>query len=127
MNLNCFVPQQREDETVEEIEVTLEEIKAINFVDVEGLKYKKCAKKMKLSVNELQYIIINARKKIGRALTEGRVIRIIEEQPIKMLCKFRCAVCGEIYNIDYTKNEIICPLCFSKEIMTNKEAGFCNM
>lgn len=127
MNLNYFIPQQRTDETIEEVEITLEEIEAINFIDVEGLKYKTCAKKMKLSVNELQCIIINARKKIGRALIEGSVIRIIEEQPIKTLCKFRCAVCGEIYKIDYTKNEIICPLCFSNTIMTNKEAGFCNV
>ena len=49
----------------------------------------------------------------------------INEQPkCNTLCKFRCAVCGQIYKIDYTREYIKCPLCLSSKIMTNEEAGF---
>lgn len=128
MSLNCFIPQEIKNTKLEEIEITLKEMQAIKLVDVDGLKYKKSAKKMKISIYEFDKLITNARKNIAIALLEGKVIKFIDEitieEEITTLCKFRCAVCGEIYIIDYTQSEIECPMCFSSKIMTNKEAGF---
>lgn len=128
MDLNCFMPQQKKQIKLETVEITLNEIQAIKLMDVDGLKDKKCAKKMKISTDEFNKLIANARKNIAIALLEGKVIKIIDEitieDEITTLCKFRCAVCGEIYIIDYTQSKIECPMCFSIKIMTNKEAGF---
>ncbi|HSQ88370.1 DUF134 domain-containing protein [Romboutsia sp.] len=129
MDLKCFIPQQTKDEKIEEVEITSKEMQAIKLIDVYGLKDKKCAKKMKISMHEFEELITNARKKIATALIEGKTIKIIDLKPIEnkitTLCKFRCAVCGEIYTINYTQSKISCPLCFSSNIMTNEEAGFC--
>lgn len=126
MDLNCFIPQQTK---LEEVEITSKEMQAIKLIDVDGLKYKKCAKKMKISIDEFKELVTNARKKITIALIEGKPIKIIDPKPIEKeiatSCKFRCAVCGEIYTINYTQSKIACPLCFSSNIMTNEEAGFC--
>ena len=128
MDLNYFMPQQTKQTKLETVEITLNEIQAIKLMDVDGLKDKKCAKKMKISTDEFNKLIVNARKNIAVALLEGKVIKIIDEitieDEITTLCKFRCAVCGEIYIIDYTQSKIECPMCFSIKIMTNKEAGF---
>jgi predicted DNA-binding protein (UPF0251 family)/DNA-directed RNA polymerase subunit RPC12/RpoP len=122
------MPQQKKQIKLETVEITLNEIQAIKLMDVDGLKDKKCAKKMKISTDEFNKLIANARKNIAIALLEGKVIKIIDEitieDEITTLCKFRCAVCGEIYIIDYTQSKIECPMCFSIKIMTNKEAGF---
>jgi len=122
------MPQQTKQTKLETVEITLNEIQAIKLMDVDGLKDKKCAKKMKISTDEFNKLVANARKNIAVALLEGKVIKIIDEitieDEITTLCKFRCAVCGEIYIIDYTQSEIECPMCFSSKIMTNKEAGF---
>ena len=74
-------------------------------------------------------ILNKAREKVTKALIDKDEINIIDisvnEQPkCSTLCKFRCAVCGQIYEIDYTKEDIKCPLCLSSKIMTNEEAGF---
>jgi len=128
MGLNCFIPQETKNTKLEEAEITLKEMQAIKLMDVDGLKDKKCAKQMKISIYEFNKLVDNARKNIAVALLEGKAIKIIDkitiEDEITTLCKFRCAVCGEIYIIDYTQSEIECPMCFSSKIMTNKEAGF---
>jgi len=122
------MPQQTKQIKLETVEITLNEIQAIKLMDIDGLKDKKGAKKMKISTDEFNKLVANARKNIAVALLEGKVIKIIDEitieDEITTLCKFRCAVCGEIYIIDYTQSEIECPMCFSSKIMTNKEAGF---
>lgn len=122
MDLNYFISQETKYTKLEEVEITLKEMQAIKLMDIDGLKDKKCAKEMKISIYELNELVANARKNIAVALLEGKIIKIIDE--ITTLCKFRCAVCGEIYIIDYTQSEIACPMCFSSKIMTNKEAGF---
>ena len=126
MDLNYFIPKQTK---LEEVEITSKEMQAIKLVDVYGFKGKKCAKEMKISMQEFEELIMNARRKVGTALIEGKTIRIIDLKPIEneitTVCKFRCAVCGEIYTINYTQSKIACPLCFSTNVMTNKEAGFC--
>ena len=97
--------------------------------DINNFNDKKCASIMSISVKEYNDILNKAREKVTKALIDKDEINIIDisvnEQPkCTTLCKFRCAVCGQIYEIDYTKEDIKCPLCLSSKIMTNEEAGF---
>lgn len=126
---NCFTPYQTESSKNEDIKLTFIEMEIIRLSDIEFLSDKKAAKKMSMTVEDYKKLLINARKKIAIALLDGVVIKIIDKEDIKTeintLCKFRCAICGEIYNINYLNDKIICPLCNSTKIMKNKEAGFC--
>ena len=126
---NYFTPQQTKAVEIIEVELTLREIEAIRLTDLECLNDKKVAKKMDLTLDELKKLLNNARKKISRALVDGIAIKIIDKEEVKeeitTLCKFRCAICGEIYTVNYLNSEIVCPLCNSNKIMTNEDAGFC--
>lgn len=111
------------------VELTTIELKALELKDINNFNDKKCASIMNTDIKEYNNILNNAREKITKALIDGDEISIIDisinEQPkCNTLCKFRCAVCGQIYEIDYTKEDIKCPLCLSSKIMTNEEAGF---
>ena len=103
------------------VELTTIELKALELKDINNFNDKKCASIMSISVKEYNDILNKARDK-----DEINIIDIsVNEQPkCTTLCKFRCAVCGQIYEIDYTKEDIKCPLCLSSKIMTNEEAGF---
>src|SRR5699024_4953646 len=111
------------------VELTTIELKALELKDINNFNDKKCANIMDIDIKEYNNILNNARAKITKALIDGAEISIIEinlndEPKCNTLCKFRCAVCGQIYEIDYTKEDIKCPLCLSSKIMTNEEAGF---
>ena len=111
------------------VELTTIELKALELKDINNFNDKKCASIMNTDIKEYNNILNHAREKITKALIDGDEISIIDisvnEQPkCNTLCKFRCAVCGQIYEIDYTKEDIKCPLCLSTKIMTNEEAGF---
>ena len=81
------------------VELTTIELKALELKDINNFNDKKCA------INIID-------------------ISVNDEPKCTTLCKFRCAICGQIYEIDYTKEDIKCPLCLSSKIMTNEEAGF---
>ena len=111
------------------VELTTIELKALELKDIKKFNDKKCASVMNIDIKEYNNTLNNAREKITRALIDGYEISIIdisinEKSKCNTLCKFRCAACGQIYEIDYTREDIKCPLCLSSKIMTNEEAGF---
>ena len=111
------------------VELKTIELKALELKNINNFNDKKCASIINVDIKEYNNILNNAREKITKALIDGDEISITdisvnEEIKCNTLCKFRCAVCGQIYEIDYTKEDIKCPLCLSNKIMTNEEAGF---
>src|SRR5699024_11973140 len=95
------------------VELTTIELKALELKDINNFNDKKCANIMDIDIKEYNNILNNARAKITKALIDGAEISIIEinlndEPKCNTLCKFRCAVCGQIYEIDYTKEDIKC-------------------
>ncbi|MGL5331200.1 MAG: DUF134 domain-containing protein [Peptostreptococcaceae bacterium] len=110
-----------------EIKITFQEVQVIKLIDVDNLNIKSCSKKMNLSIDEVNMLLSSARKKLASSLIDGKTIKLLPQQTkekITTLCKFRCAVCGEIYTVNYLESKILCPLCYSNKIMSNKEAGF---
>ena len=120
----------RNDE-LEEIKLTKDEIEAINLKDIKGYTKKECSKRMGISNKDFQQLVKEARKKILIALIEGKSIKItveeeVEEEDLQDLkvCKFRCAICGYIYYVNYEYQDIVCPKCNSTKVMSSEEAGF---
>lgn len=128
MSINHINNQDINKPSEKSIKITPIEVEAIKLIDIENLKNKRCAKRLKMSDDQFSNIVLSARKKMATSIIENIPITIeesIPEKKITTICKFRCAVCGEIYMVNYLNNEIICPLCNSNKVMTNKEAGFC--
>lgn len=128
--INYFVSTEFNEDIIndeEVIEISPAELKVLKL---KNINEKKCAKEMNLTTKEFKNIRSSLDNKITKALTEGISIIIKDEKEIdpedivKTICKFKCAICGKIFTINYEKDEIICPLCLSSKVMTSNEAGF---
>ncbi|QJA07822.1 DUF134 domain-containing protein [Romboutsia sp. CE17] len=124
----------RGNDSLNEVELSKDEIEAINLMDAQGFSKKKASKKMGISQKDFEKIINEARKKVAKFLSEGNTIKVtVKEENITVeedlseikACKFRCATCGYIYYVKYEFQDIICPKCNSKKVMTSEDAGFC--
>lgn len=122
---NYFIPWEKKDCEIEEVEIKVEELEAIRLKDIEGLTQEECASKMEISRQTFQNIIESGRKKIAIALTEGKAIRIAGGHYTTKFCKFKCAKCGYVYTVKYEQDKIICPKCSSTEVMCGKKESFC--
>lgn len=71
-----FKPQGIPLRNLEFIELTKEELESIKLKDFDSLDQKNSAKKMNTSQSSFQRIITSARKKITKAIIEGRAIKI---------------------------------------------------
>jgi len=63
---------------LEIIELTTEEAEALRLRNIEDLEQEEAAKKMNTSQSTFQRILSSAYKKITKALTEGKAIKIIK-------------------------------------------------
>ncbi|MBO3443059.1 DUF134 domain-containing protein [Clostridium sp. CCUG 7971] len=128
--LNYFVSSELDEKDLKGIEINPLELKALTLKDVKDLNDKNSSKEMNISSKEFEGLLKSARKKITEALINGTSIIVKDEKEIRpediitTLCTFRCATCGSIYTINYEKEDIICPICFSTKVMTSEEAGF---
>ena len=71
-----FKPRAVPLSILKEVELTLDELEALRFCDLENLEQERAAEKMKISQSTLQRILSSARKKIAEALIEGKAINI---------------------------------------------------
>lgn len=61
-------------------ELTVEEFEAVRLKHAENLDQTAAAKRMRTSQSTFQRILDSANKKIGRALAEGKAIKINQDQ-----------------------------------------------
>jgi predicted DNA-binding protein (UPF0251 family) len=62
--------------SLEEVDLSLDEVEAVRLADLEGIDQTKAAKKMKISQSTFQRTLESAHKKIAQALILGRAIRM---------------------------------------------------
>ena len=65
-----------EHEAGEEINMTVDEFKAIRLIDLLGLNQEECSKRMNIARTTAQAIYNSARKKLARCLVEGADLRV---------------------------------------------------
>ncbi|MBS3817472.1 MAG: DUF134 domain-containing protein [Candidatus Thermoplasmatota archaeon] len=69
----CFSASQADEE---EVVLKVEEVETLRLVDLENLNQEEAASKMGVSRKTLWNDLKSARKKVAKALTEGKTIRI---------------------------------------------------
>ena len=62
--------------TLEEVVLTLDELEALRLKDMEGLEQHDCAARMGVAQSTLQRILVTARRKLVRAIVEGKALRV---------------------------------------------------
>lgn len=71
-----FKPAGIKTKTLKEIILTVDEYEAVRLKDLENLDQKEAAVKMEISQPTFNRLLSSARKKIAKALVEGKAIRI---------------------------------------------------
>lgn len=83
-----------------EIEVlTVEELEAFRLVDHEGLEQEEAAKRMKISRKTLWRLLESARKKVAKALIDGKAIEIKGGAYVLGKRIFECFNCGYVWEV----------------------------
>lgn len=74
--ITYFKPRGVTLSSLEEINLTLDQVEAIRLADFKGLDQIEAAKKMKISQSTFQRILTVAHKKIAEALVKGKAIKM---------------------------------------------------
>ena len=77
--INYFKPRATPLSSLEEVNLTVDELEAIRLHDLGDCNQSKCAQKMKISSSTFQRILVSAHKKIAEALIKGKAIKIITD------------------------------------------------
>ena len=75
-----FKPRAVPLSVLEEVDLSIDELEALRLCDLKDLEQKEAAKKMEVSQSTLQRVLTSARKKVAKALTEGKAIKIRKKQ-----------------------------------------------
>ncbi|PIR06728.1 MAG: hypothetical protein COV55_02710 [Candidatus Komeilibacteria bacterium CG11_big_fil_rev_8_21_14_0_20_36_20] len=78
-NVTYFKPRGVPMSTLDEVQLTTEEVEALRLKNIKDLDQNECAKKMKTSQSTFQRILSSAYKKIAEALINGKAIKIINK------------------------------------------------
>ncbi|MBI1387351.1 MAG: DUF134 domain-containing protein [bacterium] len=96
-----YKPQGVSSRKLQEEELNLDEIEAIRLADVEGLYHEQAAQRMDVSRATFGRIVQSARRKIARAIIEGKAIRIGGGNVSYVEMRdFRCGDCGHLWSIE---------------------------
>ncbi len=75
-NATWFKPTGVPLRDLEEVVLTFDEIEAVRLADAEGLYQEQVAEQMKVSRPTVGRILASARKKVAKALVQGKAIRM---------------------------------------------------
>lgn len=108
-----FQPVGLDEQPQEEL-ITVDEIEALRLKDLEGFDQETCAVEMDVAQSTFQRILTAARKKLSRAILEGKAIRIEGGDYMLIPYRLECGDCG--YGWTHTARPggydgINCPRC----------------
>jgi predicted DNA-binding protein (UPF0251 family) len=126
-----FKPQGIPMVALEQETLTVDEYEAIRLVDSEGLDQQQAAKHMGISRATCARIMESAHRKVAKALTEGKAIRIEGGNVVLKRNRFRCMDCGALWEGDISADAMIehpspsCPTCQSDRVIDfARQAGW---
>jgi len=113
--IRCFRPEKDDIDDLLPIEINIDEFEAIRLRDYLNIQQKKSAELMGISQPTFHRILVSARKKISKALIEGKSIIIIGQDYSTDESRYKCKACGFEW-INPGKEYDKCPDCQSEDI-----------
>jgi len=110
-----FTPDTPGEDKVETLKITMEEFESLRLKDYQEIQQKKAAEIMDISQPTFHRTLNSARKKISRALVEGKIIQIKGGDYFMDKKGYQCKNCGfqwQSASKEYDK----CPDCDSENI-----------
>lgn len=113
--IRCFKPERDDLDSLKPIEITIDEFEAIRLRDYHDIQQKRSAEIMGISQPTFHRTLTSARKKISKALIDGKTIVIVGGDYITGKNRYKCNLCGfEWRNPEKEYDE--CPDCESNDI-----------
>ncbi|MFH1507162.1 MAG: DUF134 domain-containing protein [Candidatus Omnitrophota bacterium] len=114
---NYFKPRGIPVDSLEEVNLSMDELEAIRLADLEGMYQEDACGKMNISRQTFGNIINSAHKKIADSLVNSKALRI-EGGAVKMTERhFTCYDCKNEWSLPYgTGRPSECPSCKSSNI-----------
>ena len=119
--IRCFKPENENLNSLSPIKINIDEFEAIRLRDYLDIQQKKSAELMGISQPTFHRILISARKKISKALIEGKRIVIVGEDYLTDGNRYICKACG--FEWISPKIDEKCPDCQSIDITTEPVEG----
>ncbi|MEA1971682.1 MAG: DUF134 domain-containing protein [Candidatus Cloacimonadota bacterium] len=114
---NCFKPVGIASNSLDEINLSLDEYEALRLADYIGMAHGEAANEMGISRPTFTRLIEKARYKISSLLINGKMLVInggnihFESNLIK------CNNCGHMFNTNWETEMMICPVCNSSNLL----------
>ncbi len=110
-----FHPLGTPDETLEEINLTIDELEAVRLSDLEGMYQQQAARQMNVSRQTFGRILESARHKVARALIDGNRLRINGgNYNVPTVSMLRCVSCDHEWQVRALSKDLgLCPRCES--------------
>jgi predicted DNA-binding protein (UPF0251 family) len=114
--------------SLEEVNLTVEEVEAIRLKDLEGLEQEDCAQRMRISRPTFHRVLESARGKLADALLNGKAITIKGGNFELAMRRFKCIRQGHEWDVPFEQMVVgapsACPECQSPEIQPVVGLGF---
>jgi len=114
--------------SLEEVNLTVEEVEAIRLKDLEGLEQEECAQRMRISRPTFHRVLESARRKLADAMLNGKAIRIEGGNFEMAMRRFRCGNDGYEWDVPFDEMVVgfpsACPACHGTEIQPAPGFGF---
>lgn len=123
---NFFKPCGVPFESLEEIQLTIDELEAIRLADLQELYQEEAAEKMGISRQTFGNIIKSAHKKIADFLINAKLLKIEGGVTNMKARTFVCYDCRNVWEVPYgVLRPDVCPKCQSSNIhRAEQERGY---
>ena len=111
----CFKPEKENSDSLEPILITIDEFESLRLRDYHNIQQKRSAEIMDISQPTFHRTLTSARKKISKALIEGKPIIIVGEDHISNKMRYKCNKCDFEW-LSPEKEYDKCPDCKSDDI-----------
>lgn len=120
-NITYFKPRAIPLSELEEVLLQIDELEALRLADLEDLYHEDAAKKMGISRQTFDRILIKAHKTIADAIVNGKAIQIQGGNVMSNKRTFECSDCEHKWGLPFgTGRPEGCPQCKSENIYRSK-------
>ncbi|MBS0011422.1 MAG: DUF134 domain-containing protein [Bacteroidales bacterium] len=118
-----FKPVGARVQTLEVIDLTLDEFEALRLADQMAMSHAEAAEEMEISRSTFTRLIEQARKKLADFITQGKMLSINGGNVHFRNNIIKCQNCGHMFKTNFNQAITECPVCGSDKLL-NLAGGF---
>ena len=118
-----FKPVGSKGQTLEVIDLSLDEFEALRLADQQGMSHAEAADEMEISRSTFTRLIEHARKKLADFILQGKLLSINGGNVHFRNNIIKCQNCGHMFKTNFNQTISECPVCHSDKLL-NLAGGF---